>query len=201
MVVTYDSLYHQFVTKDTGSTYIIFTYHGFSDTMYIYISTPIVDNVLSICQSESVVLNAGFVDSTKMYQWQVDTATGFFNIIDNSVYSGSDSSVLSIINPPVAWYNHRYRCMISDSIGATYSNIFTLRFGSVWTGAVDTEWENAMNWNCSEIPDSSIDVLIPGLVPRFPEVNSMAACRSLRLEPTATVHVNPGFHLNVAGED
>jgi len=38
-VVSYDTIYDNFVTKDTGSTHIVFSYKGFSDTMFVYIST------------------------------------------------------------------------------------------------------------------------------------------------------------------
>jgi triacylglycerol esterase/lipase EstA (alpha/beta hydrolase family) len=39
-VVRYDSLQQQFITKDTGTTHIIFNYKNFTDTAFIYISEP-----------------------------------------------------------------------------------------------------------------------------------------------------------------
>jgi len=196
-VVVYDYVYHNFVSKDTGSTHIIFSYGGFSDTMFVYISTNNIDNVLSICPFDSISILAGVIDTTKTYQWQVDTLNGFTDIFDNIYYSGTDSSKLNIIAPLPNWYGYRYRCIISDSFGASESYVYTLRFGSVWTGAVDTAWENPANWNCNIIPNCTTDVYIPSGRPRYPQVHSEAYCRSIKLDTTASVDVTNGYQLYV----
>ncbi|MBL0009467.1 MAG: HYR domain-containing protein [Saprospiraceae bacterium] len=194
-VVVYDSLYRNFVTKDTGSTHIVFSFEGYNDTMFVYISTKNIDNVSSICPLDSIFLYAGVTDSTKSYQWQVDTLNGFSNIIDNLNYTGTDSSTLIINSTPSQWFDYKYRCIISDAYGATESDVFTLRFGMVWTGVIDTTWENPGNWSCNAIPDCNTEVYIPSDAPRYPNIFSEAYCKSIHLADSAYLNVKAGYQL------
>ena len=66
---------------------------------------------------------------------------------------------------------------------------------SIWTGAVDSLWENSGNWSCGRIPDVNTDVIInSGTV----TINSAAICRSISAAPAANITVTPGFSLRVA---
>ncbi|RLD17682.1 MAG: hypothetical protein DRI69_11790, partial [Bacteroidetes bacterium] len=198
-VIVYDSTNYYFVAKDTGSTHIVFTHKGLSDTSYIIINTPIQTAAMIVCPGDSLVLSSGSYDSTKVYQWQVDTLDGFNDISDNQSYSGTDSSILTITNTPSHWFGHSYLCVISDSVGATTSRIFALKFKMLWTGAVDSLWSTPGNWSCDTIPDSHTDVLIPSDVPRFPQVHSYAYCRTLELEDSSSIDVKSPNLLCVGG--
>ncbi|MFL5742614.1 MAG: FG-GAP-like repeat-containing protein [Flavisolibacter sp.] len=57
------------------------------------------------------------------YQWQVDSGKGFLDLVDNSVYSGSQTSRLSIFKIPISYTGFRYRCRV----GTTFSYNFMLQ--------------------------------------------------------------------------
>ncbi len=151
------------------------------------------------CPQDIVALYAGLSDTTKNYQWQTDTSGGFFDIIADPIFLGVDSSTLTLNSPPTNFYGHKYRCMISDSSGQVFSDVFTLKFEISWIGVVDTTWENSANWSCGTLPDGNTDVIIRATAPRFPKVNSIAYCRRLFLQYGASVLVKTGFQLNTTG--
>jgi len=124
------------------------------------------------------------------YQWQVNTGGGFTNISNNSNYAGATTGSLQITNAPSSWTGYQYRCMVDGS----NSTAFTIGFTSTWNGSVSNAWENAANWNCNSIPDANTDVLINnGTV----VVNSNAVCKSIKVNPAASLTVNSGFKLTV----
>ncbi len=194
-VVKYVDSVRLFVTKDTGTTHIIFNYKGFTDSAFIYVGFPVDESITNACTQGDVTFFAGTNDNTKTYQWQADAGNGFENIVSGSVYSGADNPTLTLTNPPTNWYNYRYRCIISDLIGQTTSQIYTLRFASTWTGAIDNIWENPANWGCGSLPDDNTDVIINTAVPRFPQVNSTVYCRSLTTKPGVSVTITTGNNL------
>jgi glucosylceramidase len=70
-----------------------------------------------------------------------------------------------------------------------------------WTGAINNAWENPANWSCGIIPvDTTVVDINPGLL-NYPVVNSKAVCKTLYTSPGASVNVNTGFSLNVAGHN
>jgi pimeloyl-ACP methyl ester carboxylesterase len=194
-VVKYVDSVRQFITKDTGTTHIIFNYKGFTDSAFIYVGFPVDESITNACTQGNVTFFAGTNDNTKTYQWQADTGNGFENIVSGSVYSGADNPTLTLTNPPTNWYNYRYRCLISDLLGQTTSQIYTLRFASTWTGAIDNTWENLANWGCGSLPDDNTDVIINTAVPRFPQVNSTVYCRSLTTKSGVSVTITTGNNL------
>jgi subtilisin-like proprotein convertase family protein len=126
-----------------------------------------------------------------VYQWQLNTGTGFTNISNNANYSGVNTATLQITNAPSSWNGYQYRCVVDGNNSAT----FTLGFTNYWSGSVSTAWENPLNWSCNAIPDANTDVYInSGTV----IVNSNGICRSLNVKPGASVTVNTGFKLTVA---
>lgn len=70
---------------------------------------------------------------------------------------------------------------------------------NTWTGGQSDAWEIPANWSCGSVPTASSDVIIPGGTPNNPVVKSAAVCRKLRQTPSASVTVNQGFSLKVAG--
>ena len=138
--------------------------------------------------SSSTSLTANLIGS--VYQWQVNTGGGFTNISNNSNYTGVASTTLQITNAPSVWTGYQYRCVVDGS----NSSVFTIGFASIWNGSVSNAWENTANWNCNSIPDANTDVIINnGTV----VVNSNASCRSIKVNPAASVTVNSGFKLTV----
>ena len=64
----------------------------------------------------------------------------------------------------------------------------------VWTGAVDSSWENPANWSCNNLPTATSNVIIySGTV----VINSDVMVNRLTVKPGVTVTVNSGYNLTV----
>lgn len=137
----------------------------------------------------SGVLQSNFTGT--FYQWELSTdSVNFSAITDNSNFSGSGSGVLQLNNINSSWYGYQFRCVLNQG----YNRIFTLTFKNIWTGAVDSTWENPANWSCNTLPDGNTDVLITG---GTVVLGSDVSCRSIKVSPSAFFTVLPGFTLTV----
>ncbi len=144
---------------------------------------------LNLCNAASGSIISDVTGGT--YQWQVNTGSNFFNITNNSNYVGTNTATLQLNNVPSSFNGYRYRCVID---GTKVSSAVYLQIANSWTGAVSTAWENPLNWSCSQLPDANTDVIInSGAV----ILNSNASCKSIKVNPGATLTVKPGFNLTV----
>lgn len=124
------------------------------------------------------------------YQWQVNTGSGYTNIINNTNYAGANQVTLQLMNIPSAWYGYKYR-RVTDGFN---SDVFQLQFSDSWTGAANNAWENALNWYCGTVPDVNTDVIInSGTI----IINSDVTIRSLKVNPGVSVTVSPGRKLTI----
>ena len=192
----YDSLGRITQVIYPDSSIINYTYDAAGNRMSKNVTKS---TITFACPQDIVTFYSGLSDTMKNYQWQTDTSGGFFYVIADPIFSGIDSSTLTLNSPPTNFYGHKYRCMISDSSGQFFSDVFTLKFEISWIGVVDTTWENSANWSCGTLPDGNTDVIIRATSPRFPKVNSFAYCRRLFLQYGASVLVHTGFQLNTTG--
>lgn len=125
------------------------------------------------------------------YQWQVNTGSGFTNVTNNANYAGATTGTLQITNAPSAWNGYQYRCVV-DAVNST---VLTLGFTSYWGGNISNDWNNGMNWSCNSVPDANTDVFInSGAVV---VKNANAVCRTLNVNPGASVTVSTGFKITV----
>lgn len=98
---------------------------------------------------------------------------------------------------PTPTLNHRNMIMNSTIWLAMYDTACSVNY---WTGAVSKAWENPYNWGCGTIPGPNTVVYIDANKPNYPEVNSLAICKTLYTAPTVTVKVNTGFKLDIVGK-
>ncbi len=133
------------------------------------------------------------------YKWQVNTGSGFVDVSENALYTGSFENVLIINNPPRSYYGYQYRCVQTNGSSTLYSTPVTLKFASTWTGGISTAWENSANWSCSIVPDQYIDVIIKNGVPNYPVVNTNAVCHSVSSSSGVSVIVKTGVKLDIVG--
>ncbi len=133
-------------------------------------------------------------------QWQVDAGSGFTNISNNTIYTGTDSNILILNNVPQNYYGYQYRCVQTNGPSTIISTPITLKFTSSWTGAVSTAWEDSNNWSCGIVPNQYIDAVIKSGAPNYPVINSNASCHAVSTMPGASLIVNTGFKLDVAGQ-
>jgi surface protein len=72
-----------------------------------------------------------------------------------------------------------------------------------WTGATDSDWGTASNWNPAQVPTSVDHVTIRSAPVNQPEVNALTAtpavCNRLTIDPGASLTVRPGKALTVSG--
>ncbi|HKR04975.1 MAG TPA: hypothetical protein VJY62_10090 [Bacteroidia bacterium] len=71
----------------------------------------------------------------------------------------------------------------------------------IWTGAVSTDWFNVNNWGGCNIPNCSVNAIIPGFAVNFPIINGAGAnCRSLDINFGASLNINAPYELNICGD-
>ncbi|MES2850502.1 MAG: hypothetical protein V4685_15690 [Bacteroidota bacterium] len=124
-------------------------------------------------------------------------ANGRFSITPASIIIDSLSGSINFTPSDTGLYNIIYRIVSNDScvnpIAVTTVRIVdTTQF--VWTGAIDSTWENSANWPCNNLPTPTSNVIIySGTV----VINSNVTINSLTVYQGANVVVNSGFNLTV----
>ena len=152
--------------------------------------TTNLNGVSGICPNSSYSYLSNVSGGT--YKWQVDFGAGFTDVINNDDYSGANTNTLVLNNILSNWSGYKYRC-VAD--GIRYSSVYTLRIISYWNGSVDNRWEEPLNWSCGVIPDKYTDVYISSSKMKannFPEINSEASCRSIKISKTTSCRVKTG---------
>lgn len=65
------------------------------------------------------------------YQWQVNNGNGWGNVTNNSIYDGTTTDSLTLINVNTSYHNFWYRCIaINGCNDTTYSDSAVLKVGS-----------------------------------------------------------------------
>ncbi|HRF26125.1 MAG TPA: GEVED domain-containing protein [Ferruginibacter sp.] len=68
----------------------------------------------STCANGNVSFSVSADGNPIEYQWQVSTdGVNFVDVVDDNVYSGSNSNTLSLTNVPASFNGYRYRCILS----------------------------------------------------------------------------------------
>ncbi|WP_118949712.1 T9SS type A sorting domain-containing protein [Taibaiella helva] len=57
-----------------------------------------------------------------VYQWQVNTGSGFTNITNNTIYGGATTATLTLTGVPAGYDGYTYRCVVNYFTGCTASN-------------------------------------------------------------------------------
>ena len=66
--------------------------------------------------------------------------------------------------------------------------------------AATTDWNTASNWSTGYVPTSDVHVIIPTGATRYPEIsNTGAASKNITVNTSATLTINKGYDLSVAG--
>jgi hypothetical protein len=134
-----------------------------------------------------------------LFQWEVNIGSGWNNITNDSVYQGTSSDTLQLLNPPTNFAGNKYRCKVTNGGLITYGNIYELKIKLSWTGAQDSSWTNTNNWSCFRLPDEFVDVIIPGGRSNYPTIVENAKIKSLDMRPGSTVIVKQGVILEIKG--
>ncbi|MCK6648742.1 MAG: PKD domain-containing protein, partial [Bacteroidia bacterium] len=94
-------------------------------TLPAFVMNPL-DKV--ICEGGNTTMTASASNSYGAYQWQVDQfGLGVFtNLTDNSIYSGTNTSALSITGATGSMNGYIYRCVAGSCFPEVFSNSATL---------------------------------------------------------------------------
>jgi len=72
----------------------------------------------SVCANGNTSFTAN-ASNANSYQWQVNTGSGFVNIANNGVYSGANSTTLSITGTTISMNGYLYQCVASGNCAPT----------------------------------------------------------------------------------
>jgi gliding motility-associated-like protein len=75
---------------------------------------------VSLCSSGNASFTIAATNANS-HQWQVNTGTGWNNVVDNGTYSGAATNSLSVSGASVAMNNYQYRCVVNNSCGNIFS--------------------------------------------------------------------------------
>jgi PKD repeat protein len=141
--------------------------------------------------SATITLNSNVSGSS--YQWELSTDSGsiFSNLNNGGYYTGATTNILQLNNVPSSFRSYQYRCRAD---GNNSGPVNTIHFTNTWTGSANTSWSNTANWSCGQLPDMNTDVIInSGII----IINSNITIRTLTLNPSVNLIVNPGFTLTI----
>lgn len=86
------------------------------------------------------------------------------------------------------------------TVNKSKSGIIIIKDPGVWTGASDNNWNNAGNWICGIIPDSTTSVTIPSALTNYPVVSSaIGFSGNITIQNGASVTVTTGGILKIGG--
>lgn len=83
-----------------------------------------------------------------------------------------DTLTFSWLVPSTASTETRIR-VIQDNVGTDYhdqSDNFSIVANMVWSGSINTAWENEINWEGAIVPNSSHPIVIPDTAVNFPVI-------------------------------
>ncbi len=77
--------------------------------------------------------------------------------------------------------------------GVWESDLFSTDYSQpwIWTGLANHNWHDARNWNYLEVPNGSVDVIIPAYTPHSPTIDYFpATCGSLTIKMYAALNLS-----------
>lgn len=69
---------------------------------------------VTVCEGEQVIFSMQAQGISLTYQWQVNTGTGWTNLMNNAIYSGTQTPELLISNASAGLNGNEYRCLLAD---------------------------------------------------------------------------------------
>ncbi len=174
---------------------------SFPDELVDYINCYDLSSISAThaCPGGSSTLSINNLELTGVtFKWQINN-NGIWEEIGSS-----DSVTVTNIQD----FNKEYRVIVRPEDTSTACKLSISRnikitqiLGSIWTGAVDTNWSNTANWSCNSLPTLTTNVTIPGNLDNYPVINTgaNALAKDLTIETDASVIVNDNW-LRIAGD-
>lgn len=92
------------------------------------------------------------------YQWQVDEGSGFVDLVDNEIYSGTQSYKLQLDGATTAMNGLEYRCIVGNCSSSVISDVITLLANDIFT---ITTQPSQITYTCED-GDPEISVVTDG---------------------------------------
>lgn len=81
----------------------------------------------TICSGGTANFSVATGGANVVYQWQVNTGSGFTDVTNGTDYSGATTATLSILNTPLTFNSYQYRCVLSNTcVSPFFTNTATL---------------------------------------------------------------------------
>ncbi|MBP8959519.1 MAG: DUF2341 domain-containing protein [Bacteroidales bacterium] len=168
-------------------------------TIYSGITVSAQPQPVTICAGDNATFSVTATGYNLAYQWQENGA----NISDGGIYSGATTSTLTLTNPDNLKNGKQYRCVISATCGTSPINstaaLLTINPDFTWTGAVNSNWNDAGNWTCGHLPGQTNSVRITNMT-NDPVLSSGGAgsVNNLTIDSDASLIVD-GNTLQISG--
>jgi len=92
------------------------TVAGPDDQVVIVNITP---SNADICLGQNAVFNTtNNGTGSLLYQWQLDSGSGWSDLTEAAPYSGTNTAVLTISSPPLIFNGYQYRCRVTPACGS-----------------------------------------------------------------------------------
>ncbi len=75
----------------------------------------------SVCAESDTAFSVVATNAT-IYQWQVNTGSGFTDITNNTTYSGATTATLHLTNVPMSFNGYTYRCKATSLAACNFVN-------------------------------------------------------------------------------
>lgn len=98
-------------------------------TLTIGTAIPVVTHPINttICSGATANLSVVTAGANVVYQWQVNTGSGYVDATNGTDYAGVTTANLSILNTPLSFSGYEYRCVLSNGcVTPFFSNAATL---------------------------------------------------------------------------
>jgi|GEM_PF-1486409 len=125
-------------------------------------------------------------------QAELSDAAG--NFAGNLIGSATVSPLTAALPGSLPTGSYRVRLVaatVPAQPGAPFADQIVIANAAIWSGAVNTDWDEAGNWSC-QVPNASTDAVIPSGPANLPSVNSAnPVCRNLTIQAGAKIE-GPG---------
>lgn len=113
----------------------------------------------TICANASTTFGVTATGTNPSYQWQVNTGSGFNNIVPSTTYTNPTTATLGVNNVTAAMSTYQFRCVVTGNCGTANSNAATLTVITVTTtsgGQTDVLCNGAATGSATVTPSGGI---------------------------------------------
>ncbi len=149
----------------------------------------------SICLGNSTGLLTLINYGGTIQKWQKSFAEGAWTDIPGT------AGIINYSEVPSQAGVWKYRAVVSKfGCDPAYSDsaIIDVFNKVIWTGNIDSRWDEPGNWYGCGIPDITMDVIIPDVSPKpFPDVTVNGYCKTLKIKTGASVMLRTSGSLTI----